>query len=352
MKRLKKIIKACPLAVCLLCSWGVVAAAEHLPQVIQETDTSQEQEDTTADWITDDTQELVSNDSIDGTIGSNRAPDLSEQAIMEADGHESSQEDLVPSEEANDRMPGETDGQNTAGSGTKQKKIKPKYITYEKKQTDSPWYTDPGKIPLTTEYDYQKVKNDYFDDAVFIGDSRIVGMYDYSGLTNATFFSKTGLTIYNLLDEKFVEDPKTGKDVTVSDMLQNYQYGKIYLMVGINELGTGGTERFKEAYKDVLDKMRKWQPDAVIYVQSIMGVSPKKDRTDDVFNNTNIRDKNCAIAKLTDGIHIFYLNIQEIYEDENHALKQDLTFDDVHLYAQYYDKWVKYLKNHAVVKGE
>ena len=38
--------------------------------------------------------------------------------------------------------------------------------------------------------------------------------------------------------------------------------------------------------------------------------------------------------------------------DENHALKQDLTFDDVHLYAQYYDKWVKYLKNHAVVKGE
>ena len=177
-------------------------------------------------------------------------------------------------------------------------------------------------------------------------------MNDYSGLTNATFFAKTGLTIYNLLDEKFVEDPNTGKNVSVSDMLQNYKYGKIYLMVGINELGTGGTERFAQTYKEVLGKMRKWQPDAVIYVQSIMGVSPKKDRTDEVFNNTNIRDKNCAIAKLTDGIHIFYLNIQELYEDENHALKQDLTFDDVHLYAQYYDKWVKYLKNHAVVKGE
>ena len=352
MKRLKRLIKACPLMICLLCSWGVVAGATYLPQMSEKINRMQGEKESSGDWITDETQELTANDAIDGTIGANRAPDLSEQAIMEADGHDTSADDLLPPEEITGQETEQESDTDTAKQEEKPKKIKPKYITYEKKQTDSPWYTDPGKIPLTTEYDYQKVKKDYFDDAVFIGDSRIVGMNDYSGLTNATFFAKTGLTIYNLLDEKFVEDPNTGKTVSVSDMLQKYSYGKIYLMVGINELGTGGTERFQKAYKEVLGKMRKWQPDAIIYVQSIMGVSPKKDRTDEVFNNTNIRDKNCAIAKLTDGIHIFYLNIQEIYEDENHALTQDLTFDDVHLYAQYYDKWVKYLKNHAVVKGE
>ena len=58
------------------------------------------------------------------------------------------------------------------------------------------------------------------------------------------------------------------------------------------------------------------------------------------------------VKVLTDGINIFYLNIHQIYEDENHNLAKDLTFDDVHLYAQHYDKWVKYLKTHAVVKGE
>ncbi len=351
MKKLKKIIVECPLMVCLLCSWGVVAGANYLPQLSEKIDQTKQQEDE-ADWLTDETQELTANDAVDGTIGANRAPDLSEQAIMEADGHDASAQEPPVSDESGEPEAEPESGADADVQTEKPKKIKPKYITYEKKQTDSPWYTDPGKIPLTTEYDYQKVKNDYFDDAVFIGDSRIVGMNDYSGLTNATFFAKTGLTIYNLLDEKFVQDPNTGKTVTVSDMLQNYKYGKIYLMVGINELGTGGTERFAQAYKEVLGKMRKWQPDAVIYVQSIMGVSPQKDRTDDVFNNTNIRDKNCAIAKLTDGIHIFYLNIQEIYEDENHALSQDLTFDEVHLYAQYYDKWVNYLKTHAVVKGE
>ena len=352
MKRLKRLMKACPLVVCLLCSWGIAAGATYLPQMSEKINRIHGEKDPSGDWLTDETEELTANDAINGTIGANRAPDMSEQAILEADGHDEPADGLRPSGEEDDRQTEPENDAATASQEEKPKKTKPKYITYEKKQTDSPWYTDPGKIPLTTEYDYQKVKKDYFDDAVFIGDSRIVGMNDYSGLTNATFFAKTGLTIYNLLDEKFVEDPNTGKNVSVSDMLQNYKYGKIYLMVGINELGTGGTERFAQTYKEVLGKMRKWQPDAVIYVQSIMGVSPKKDRTDEVFNNTNIRDKNCAIAKLTDGIHIFYLNIQELYEDENHALKQDLTFDDVHLYAQYYDKWVKYLKNHAVVKGE
>lgn len=374
MKRLKRFIKACPLAFCILCSWAVLMVAGHLPLTEKQIDADTQEEG----WLDSGTEDLVSDDVLGGVIAANRAPALSEQALMSNGGNDSDADgedaavagDADPSgadaDSAADGVSGaddpagadgaaEANGAGSAdasGISDKPQKIKPEYLSYDKKKTDSPWYTDPGKIPLTTEYDYQKVKKDYFNDAVFIGDSRIVGMNDYSGLTNAAFFAKTGLTVYNLLDDKFVKDPDSGKTVSVSYMMQHYSYGKIYLMVGINELGTGGTERFADAYKDVLKKFRKWQPDAVIYVQSIMGVSPKKDKTDPVFNNTNIRDKNYAISKLTDGIHIFYLNIQELYEDKNHNLKQELTFDDVHIYAQHYDQWVKYLKTHAVVRGE
>lgn len=344
MKKIKRFVKTCPLVVSLLVSWAIVAAAEHLPLDAKETFPEEIQ---SADGqLIEENQEEI--DEI------NEIEDSAPADVTEA----GNPADTEIAEEAPEQtgdgqtQPGSAEDGAADGAEEKPQKIKPEYITYKKKQTDSPWYTDPGKIPLTTEYDYQKVKKDYFDDAVFIGDSRIVGMYDYSGLTNATFFAKTGLTVYNLLDDEFVKDPDTGKEVSVSEMMQKHKYGKIYLMVGINELGTGGTERFKEAYKEVLKKFRKWQPDAVIYVQSIMGVSAQKDKTDPVFNNTNIRDKNYAISKLTDGINIFYLNIHQIYEDENHNLAKDLTFDDVHLYAQHYDKWVKYLKTHAVVKGE
>lgn len=363
MNKLKKFIKNCPLAVCILCSWAIVAAAEHLPLSAQEKTPEEAGVQEQSDQLFTEADDVAMNEDAEsfetGTADGkeNDGTGVDEARENDGDGGDGAQGTAGPSESDGSVAGDETgaDTGDTSGADiTDQKpvKIKPEYISYEKKKTDSPWYTDPGKIPLTTKYDYQKVKKDYFDDAVFIGDSRIVGMYDYSGLTNATFLAKTGLTVYNLLDDEFVKDPDTGKDVSVSYMMQHHNYGKIYLMVGINELGTGGTERFAEAYKDVLKKFRKWQPDAVIYVQSIMGVSPKKDKTDPVFNNTNIRDKNYAISKLTDGIHIFYLNIQEIYEDKNHNLLQDLTFDDVHLYAQHYDKWVKYLKTHAVVKGE
>ncbi len=343
MKKLIQRIKACPLALCLLLTWGAVAAVNYLPELIPQTDAQENGNDAAdaLDWLADETQQLYAGeDMLSGSVAANRAPQLDAQAFV----HEAEQE--------NENEPEQETAEPQETADAKPEKIRPEYVKYQKTKTDSPYYSDPGKIPQTTAYAYQKVKKSYFDDAVFIGDSRIVGMHDYSGLDNAEFFAKTGLTVYNLLDDQFVEDKKTGKKVSVSYMLQHYSYGKIYLMVGINELGTGGTERFQDAYKDVLKKMRKWQPDAVIYVQSIMGVSPAKDRSDDVFNNTNIRDKNYAISKLTDGIHIFYLNIQEVYEDKNHALQQELTFDDVHLYAQHYDKWVKYLKTHAVVKGE
>ena len=33
------------------------------------------------------------------------------------------------------------------------------------------------------------VDDDWFDDAVFIGDSRTVGLRDYGGLDNATFYA-------------------------------------------------------------------------------------------------------------------------------------------------------------------
>lgn len=341
MRKLKQLIRSCPLVFCLLLSWGIAAGASYLPKLLQESTAADD--GSASDWIIDEMNELTGcENGLSGSVAANRAPQLSEQAILNAAKDESSADVSNPVQEE----------QPDAQADAQLQKIRPEYLTYKKKDTDSPYYSDPGKIPQTTAYDYQTVKKSYFDDAVFIGDSRIVGMHDYSGLDQAEFFAKTGLTVYNLLEDEFVEDSHTGKTVSVSYMLQNYQYGKIYLMVGINELGTGGTQRFCDTYKSVLKKMRKWQPDAVIYVQSIMGVSPAKDRSDPVFNNTNIRDKNYAISKLTDGIHIFYLNIQELYEDENHALQQDLTFDDVHLYAQHYDRWVKYLKTHAVVRGE
>lgn len=225
-----------------------------------------------------------------------------------------------------------------------------KYKEYKKTETDSQYYSDPGKKALTTEYTYEKVDKSYFDDAVFIGDSRTVGMQDYSGLDNAQFFAKTGLNVYEVLEDKFIQDPETGKDVSVAHMLKTNRYGKIYFMVGINELGTGNTGTFQKAYERVLRKFRKWQPDAVIYIQGIIPVSKERASEDAIFNNVNINDKNVAIAQLANGTDTFYLDVSGKLTDKGGYLKADYTFDNIHMYAQYYELWTNYLMKHAVVR--
>lgn len=225
-----------------------------------------------------------------------------------------------------------------------------RFEEYKKQKTDSRYYSDPGKTALTTEFSYQKVDKSYFDDAVFIGDSRTVGMQDYSGLDNAQFFAKTGMNVYDILEDKFITDPETGEEVSVAHMLKTYQYGKIYFMVGINELGTGNTGTFQKAYARVLQKFRKWQPDAVIYIQGIIPVSKVKASGDEIFNNININDKNVAIAQLADGKNIFYLDVSKKLTDKGGYLKADYTFDEVHMYAQYYELWTNFLMKHAVVR--
>ncbi len=223
------------------------------------------------------------------------------------------------------------------------------FTEYEPVETDSIYYSDAGKVALTTDYPYVTVGEDYFDDAVFFGDSRTLGISDYSGL-NADFFCENGMTIYKLLDEKGVVYRKTGEKADLNRVLQEKKYGKIYIMLGMNELGYGNTAQYLEQYSKVLAQLRLWQPDSIIYVMSNLHVSRSKDDPTTEFNNININDKNAASATLANGTDVIYLDINPLFTDNDGYLKDELTFDGVHLYADGYMKWKEFLMEHGVVR--
>lgn len=225
------------------------------------------------------------------------------------------------------------------------------FTTYTPTVTDSIYYSDAGKVALTTEYPYITVDDDYFDDAVFFGDSRTLGISDYSGL-NADFFCENGMTIYKLLDENGVMFQKTEVKSNLNHVLQEKKYGKIYIMLGMNELGYRNTAYFLEQYGLVLEQLKQWQPQAVIFIQANLHVGRTKDNPETEFNNININDKNAAIATLANGRDTFYLDINPLFTDDEGYLNDDLTFDGVHLYADGYITWKNFLKEHGVVRGE
>ena len=223
-----------------------------------------------------------------------------------------------------------------------------KFETYEPQQIDSPYYSDAGKIALTTDYPYVTENTSYFNDAAFIGDSRTLGISDYAGLDGADFYCDSGMTVLKLLDDSGITYQKDGTRVKLPEVLRQKTYGKIYIMLGMNDLGYGTTQDYLERYGGVVRQIREWQPDAVIYVMANLHVSREKNSPETEFNNININDKNAAAALLANGKDIFYLDANPLFTDEEGYLKEELTFDGVHLYAQHYDAWRQFLLEHAV----
>ena len=198
-------------------------------------------------------------------------------------------------------------------------------------------------------YEFQTVTEDYFNDAAFIGDPRTVGLFEYGGLEErADFYAKISLTIYNVFSEPLAKEEGTGKKITAEEALSQKQYGKVYLMLGINELGTGTTETFLEEYKAVVERIRELQPNAVIFVEGIMKVTAGKDAEDPIFNNKNIEAKNAAIASLADNRNIFYIDVNEAVCDADGNLNAEYTIDEVHLKAKYYEIWKQFLLEHGI----
>lgn len=199
------------------------------------------------------------------------------------------------------------------------------------------------------EVEYLSVEDDYFADAVFIGDSRTVGMCEYAGLEDiSTFYASTGLTIYKLFDAPIVEAAGQKQKKTVEEALSENTFSKIYLMIGINEMGTGTVDSFMETYTQAVEHLRELQPDAVIYLQGIMKVTTERSEKGDYITNEGIEERNERIAKLADYVNIYYLDVNPLICDETGGMEASYTYDGVHLKARYISIWKDYLKSHAV----
>jgi hypothetical protein len=196
---------------------------------------------------------------------------------------------------------------------------------------------------------FATVDESYFDDALFIGDSRTVGLSQYSGWKNPVYYANVGLTIYDVFDKNIAE--VNGETLTIDKALEKKKFGKIYIMLGINELGRGTTQKFADRYSQVIGRIRELQPDAVIFIEGIMHVSKKKSDTDPIFNNKNIEDRNAAIEKLADNSTIFYIDVNQAITDDTGGIPADYTFDNVHLKAAYYNIWTNFLLAHGIIRN-
>lgn len=88
----------------------------------------------------------------------------------------------------------------------------------EPQPQSEPEETQPPEEEKT--YEFCRVEEDYFDDALFIGDSRTQGLLEYGGIEErATFYCRTSLTVYDLFAKEKAFIREEGEDLTLTQAL-------------------------------------------------------------------------------------------------------------------------------------
>lgn len=244
--------------------------------------------------------------------------------------------------------PGEKDPEQTPALPTESTSPAP---TTTPTPTPTPTST-PTPTPEAEPYDFtqpvpqsENVDDSYFADAVFIGDSRTEGFMLYSGVKGADSLAHTGLNIFGVAEKKVIGTGDNKK--TVLEALKEKQYGKVYLTLGVNELGYANDKLFYSTFCDVIDAIRAAQPNAVIYIENLIPLN-ESQVSKDYLNNTHLRTYNDLMAQVAEEKQVAYLDLYSAFVDENGQLPEDASNDGVHLKKPYCQKWLEYLRCHAV----
>ena len=200
--------------------------------------------------------------------------------------------------------------------------------------------TEPVTEPPVIEPQFVTKDYSYFSDALFIGDSRTVGLRDFGGTVAEypDYFCKEGLSTDQV------------QDVWIDGLSFNYiidakQYSKIYIMLGVNECGNDFETILKD-YRAIVEILKVHQPNALIFIQANLHVAQFGENQ--YVTNDKVHQLNDRISELADNKRVFYIDVNEIFDDEYGYLSSDYTSDGVHVYGKYYMDWWNWLCEHAV----
>ena len=209
--------------------------------------------------------------------------------------------------------------------------------------------TYSNQVPLSEEVD-----DSYFDDALFIGDSRTVG-FQISTTLNATYYAKVSLNIsqFNKTDDfsRFITVNYNGQALTcnIYEALEyENSFGKVYICEGLSELGWD-MNTFFSYYRNTLDYIREKLPNAKIYIQTLVPVTAEYSLKA-LYGVTNERIwlYNQKLSELAEEYGVYLVNPAELFLTENNTLPPECSFDGMHLNGPQYREWLGYLKTHAI----
>ena len=194
----------------------------------------------------------------------------------------------------------------------------------------------------------------FFKNSVFIGDSVLQGFQIYVNSKGSGYLDHvkvTGVVSYSLIaatQENSKYHPLyKGKHIPPEKYVKVLGAKKVFLSFGINDIqNTGNPSYTYDKYKELINNIRKVNPDVKIYILST--TPPMKGSKNYVNYAKNLRALNELMKKYCDSTDCDYIDIASYLQTTDGYLRSDLCSDKfVHQTIAAYAIWDKVLRTYA-----
>jgi len=209
----------------------------------------------------------------------------------------------------------------------------------------------------------EMVDHSYFNDTVFIGDSVSEKLHLFVTkmrktypelLGNAKFITTPSLSSRNALkpvSDTSLHPTVRGKKMTIEDAVALSGAKKVYVMLGMNDVGINGVNESAKNLMTLLRKIKDKSPDIQIFVQSATPrMKGDKPTTSQLFKYNMKVYEYCL--KYTD-YGMYFVDVAYVMRNKYGNLPAKYCSDPDSMAIHFTDKackeWIKYLYTHALV---
>ena len=215
--------------------------------------------------------------------------------------------------------------------------------------TPEPTAEPSAEPPPEPTPDMSPLTSDYFDDAVFIGDS-VTGTLQYYAfktgeLGDALILAKTSYSVRAAVDNVVMLSYR-GRDARIERILSHWGAGKVFLMLGMNDLTVIGVDKTMEYWEQLLAAIREECPEVRVFIQSCTPVYDNGKLGE--LTNELVDEYNARLREFAADNDCTYVEIGAHFKNEEGSLAKEYCRDEyVHLSPMCGEIWANLLKDPA-----
>ncbi|MCI7768471.1 MAG: hypothetical protein MSJ26_10910 [Oscillospiraceae bacterium] len=185
----------------------------------------------------------------------------------------------------------------------------------------------------------------YFDSCMFAGDSLIVGLGSYGIIPEENIAANIGMSVMSINNTP-LKNPD-GSEILAADKINERAPENLYILLGLNLLGSYTDEQLLAAYGDFIDSIDREKTN--IYIISVPPVTGARETNEDnPILNSDIDSFNSDLLKFANNRCVYFVDLNTALKGSDGRFSEEYAeADGIHFKKSTYRIMLDYLLSHV-----